>query len=69
MLSKRASVVTDIQSLKNVIGLVPIETHWGIIDHVPGTAARSFTESTSWLDSLEDAEGEMGRGEMDEVLW
>lgn len=68
MSSERASIVMDVRSLRHVVGLVPIGNRWGIIDRAPGTAARSFTESASWLDSLEDVEGEMGEGEMNEAL-
>ncbi|KIK79621.1 hypothetical protein PAXRUDRAFT_834013, partial [Paxillus rubicundulus Ve08.2h10] len=42
--SRRASIVTDIHSLRAVIGLVESQKRWGIVNRVPETVVTSLAE-------------------------
>ncbi|KIK95759.1 hypothetical protein PAXRUDRAFT_776112, partial [Paxillus rubicundulus Ve08.2h10] len=44
MTTHKASIVTDICSLKAVVGLVETYKKWGVINWVPATVMTSFTE-------------------------
>ncbi|KIK79589.1 hypothetical protein PAXRUDRAFT_834023 [Paxillus rubicundulus Ve08.2h10] len=59
MTTRKASIVTDIRSLKAVVGLVETRKKWGVIDRVPATVVTSFTEDNVAEDS--DSEDEIGR--------
>ncbi|KAI6001303.1 hypothetical protein EDD15DRAFT_2159011, partial [Pisolithus albus] len=45
LLSRRATIVTDIRSLKAVVGLVPVGKRWGIIDRTTAAATQGFGDT------------------------
>ena len=47
MTSRKASVVTDVRSLRAVVGLVETRKRWGIIDRAPETVQVQFTDEVS----------------------
>ncbi|KAF9223907.1 hypothetical protein BS17DRAFT_754034 [Gyrodon lividus] len=59
MTTRKASIVTDICSLKAVVGLVETHKKWGVINQAPATVATSFAEDNA----AEDSDSE------DEMLW
>ncbi|KIK97904.1 hypothetical protein PAXRUDRAFT_807196 [Paxillus rubicundulus Ve08.2h10] len=52
--SRKASIVTDVRSLKAVVGLVETRKRWGVIDRVLGAVAPSFAEGTGEEDESND---------------
>ncbi|KIK73739.1 hypothetical protein PAXRUDRAFT_836190 [Paxillus rubicundulus Ve08.2h10] len=52
--SCRASFVTDIWSLQEVIGLVKSWKRWGIVNRVPETVVTSFAEGNVDNDGVSD---------------
>ncbi|KAF8833262.1 hypothetical protein BDN67DRAFT_917366 [Paxillus ammoniavirescens] len=52
--SRRASIVTDIRSLRAVVGLVESQKRWGIVDRVPETVVTSFTDGNVDDDGVSD---------------
>ncbi|KAF8441735.1 hypothetical protein L210DRAFT_3399302, partial [Boletus edulis BED1] len=52
--SRLASVITDVQNLEVVVGLVKTRGRWGIIDRMPGTVSAQFTDDERMVDSTND---------------
>ncbi|KAF8833391.1 hypothetical protein BDN67DRAFT_917119, partial [Paxillus ammoniavirescens] len=54
MTSRKASIVTDIHSLKAVVGLVETRKRWGVLDRVLGVVTPSFAEDTGEEDESDN---------------
>ncbi|KAF9224599.1 hypothetical protein BS17DRAFT_766586 [Gyrodon lividus] len=57
MTTCKASIITDIRSLKAVVGLVETHKKWGVIDRAPATVVTNFAEDNAAEDS--DSEDEI----------
>ncbi|KAH0832349.1 hypothetical protein J3R83DRAFT_13365 [Lanmaoa asiatica] len=55
MTMRKASVITDIRSLKSVVGLVETRGQWGIIDRSLGVPMADIERSNKEDDTEEDA--------------
>ncbi|KAI6159326.1 hypothetical protein EDD17DRAFT_1613662 [Pisolithus thermaeus] len=64
LLSCHATIVTDVRSLKAVVGLVPVGKRWGIIDRTPATSIQSFSDMGTW-----DGTREEGESDIDDVFY
>ncbi|KIN97008.1 hypothetical protein M404DRAFT_161491 [Pisolithus tinctorius Marx 270] len=58
LLSRRATIVTDVRSLKAVVGLVPVGKWWGIIDRMSAASAQGFVDMGTWEGTPEENESE-----------
>ncbi|KAI9573911.1 hypothetical protein HD554DRAFT_2012432 [Boletus coccyginus] len=54
MTSRLASVMTDVQNLEAVVGLVKTQNRWGIIDRMLGTVSAQFADDERTVDSDND---------------
>ncbi|KAI5983266.1 hypothetical protein EDC04DRAFT_2592014, partial [Pisolithus marmoratus] len=61
LLSCRATIVTDVQSLKAVVGLVPVGKRWGIIDRTPAASIQSFEDKGTWDGMQEEDESDVDK--------
>lgn len=52
MTSWKAKVVTEVQSLQAVVGLIEIRKRWGIIDRAPGIIQTQFVDEASGLGNV-----------------
>lgn len=66
LLSRRAPIVTDVRSLKAIVGLVPIGKRWGIVDRTAATSTRYFTDMETWGGT---SESETDMEEVDEFFY